>query len=125
MKAWDNAGFDLAETTQMTVHELKQDSNGLQIVDVRSPDEWEKGHIPGAQHIFLPDLRDGVQGKTAKTVEEKLDKQKPVAVYCDSGYRASLAASLLQKQGFADVRNVPGSWQAWTHAGYPEAKVTK
>ena len=125
MKAWDNAGFDLAETPQMTVHELKQDSDGLQIVDVRSPDEWKKGHIPGAQHIFLPDLRDGVQGKTAKTVEEKLDKQKPVAVYCDSGYRASLATSLLHNQGFVDVRNVPGSWQAWTNAGYPEAKITK
>jgi hydroxyacylglutathione hydrolase len=123
MKAWDNAGFDLTETPQMTVHELKDNSDGLQILDVRTPTEWKKGHIPDAQHIFLPELRNGVHGKTPKNVEEKLDKQQPVATYCDSGYRASLAASLLQHQGFADVRNVPGSWQAWTHAGYPQAKI--
>jgi hydroxyacylglutathione hydrolase len=42
-----------------------------------------------------------------------------VATYCASGYRASLAASLLQRAGFEDVRNVPGSWKAWTSAGYP------
>jgi len=125
MKAWDNAGFDLDTIPQMTVHELNQNSDGLQILDVRTPTEWKKGHIPGAQHIFLPELRNGVLGKTPQAVECQLDKQKPVVTYCDSGYRASLAASLLQNQGFADVRNVPGSWQAWTHAGYPVSKVEK
>jgi hydroxyacylglutathione hydrolase len=57
-------------------------------------------------------MRDGIDGKLG------LDRQKPLAVYCDSGYRADIAASLLQRQGYADVRNVPGSWQAWTKAGY-------
>lgn len=123
MKAWDNAGFDLVDLPQMSVHELNSDSDGVQIVDVRTPSEWKKGHIPQAQHIFLPELRNGARGKSSKVVESKLDKQQPVATYCDSGYRASLAASLLKNQGFSDVRNVPGSWQAWTHAGYAEAKV--
>ena len=44
----------------------------------------------------------------------KLDKNRPVAVYCDSGYRASLAASLLLRRGFKEVFNVVGSWKAWT-----------
>jgi hydroxyacylglutathione hydrolase len=125
MKAWDNAGFDLDELPQMTVHELNSAADSVQIVDVRTPSEWKKGHIPQAQHIFLPDLRNGAYGKTPKGLESKLDKQQPVATYCDSGYRASLAASLLQKQGFSDVRNVPGSWQAWKRAGFAEAKVEK
>lgn len=112
MKAWDNAGFPLGNLYQMTVHEVKAQAIELQILDVRSPDEWKKGHIPGAKHIFLPEV-------PQKSGE--LSNKKPVAVSCDSGYRASLAASILKKQGF-DVRNVPGSWQAWLNAGYPVEK---
>ncbi len=112
MKAWDNAGFPLSELDQMTVHEVKEQSDALQILDVRSPDEWEKGHIPGAKHIFLPEV---------PKKSRELSKKKPVAVYCDSGYRASIAASILQNDGF-DVHNVPGSWQAWLNAKYPVEK---
>lgn len=112
MKAWNNAGFPLSEVDQMTVHEVKKQAEDLQILDVRSPDEWKKGHIPGAIHIFLPEVPE------KSTV---LNKEKPVAVYCDSGYRASLAASLLKIEGF-DVHNVPGSWQAWLSAEYPVEK---
>jgi hydroxyacylglutathione hydrolase len=45
-----------------------------------------------------------------------------VAVYCDSGYRASLAVSLLRRDGFTEVHNVPGSWKAWLAAGYDVEK---
>lgn len=110
MKAWDNSGFDIEPVPQMTVHELKEQRDGVQILDVRSPDEWENGHIPGARHFFVPDLCENL---------DKFDRNKPVVAYCDSGYRASLASSLLKRQGFKTVYNVPGSWQAWTHAGYP------
>jgi hydroxyacylglutathione hydrolase len=112
MKAWDNAALPLAEIDQMTVHELKKRADEVQIVDVRSPDEWKGGHIPGAKHIFLPEL---------EKKSRELDKDAPVAVYCDSGYRASLGTSILQKQGF-HVHNIPGSWQAWTNANYPVEK---
>ena len=113
MKAWDNAGMQIIEVGQMTVHEVKKRASELQIVDVRSPEEWEKGHIPAATHIFLPELE-----KRAR----ELEKKKPVAIYCDSGYRASLGTSILQKQGFVEVHNVPGSWQAWRNANYPIEK---
>ena len=43
----------------------------------------------------------------------------PVAVYCDSGYRASIGTSILKQEGFRCVRNVPGSWQAWKKAKFP------
>lgn len=113
MKAWDNAGLPLAETDQMTVHEIRRDGKGVQILDVRSPHEWQEGHIPGARHIFLPELprRAG-----------ELDRARPTVTYCDSGYRASLAASILQARGFDRVHNVPGSWQAWKNAKYPVEK---
>lgn len=112
MKAWDNASQPIVEVGQITVHEVKARADELQIVDVRSPEEWKEGHIPGAIHIFLPELE--------KRAGE-LNKKKPVAIYCDSGYRASLATSILQPQGL-DVHNVPGSWQAWKNAKYPIEK---
>jgi len=110
MKAWDAARFPLAEVGQMNVHELNKRARDLQIVDVRSPREWKNGHVPGARHIFLPDLR--------KRIGE-LDRSKLTAVYCGSGYRASIATSILKREGFNELWNVPGSWEAWKKAKLP------
>lgn len=112
IESWVNAGFPLKRLTQMTVLEVNEalPPKDLQVVDVRSPSEWQSGHVPGAKYIFLPELEESVR---------KLDKKKPIAVYCDSGYRASVGASLLARQGFTDVRNVPGSWKAWKAAELP------
>ena len=57
MRAWQNAGYPLRELPQMTIHELQNSRNGLQVVDVRGPAEWKNGRIPGATHIFLPHLQ--------------------------------------------------------------------
>ena len=110
MKAWDAAGFPLADVGQMSVHELNKRARDLQIVDVRSPREWKNGHVPGARHIFLPELR--------KRIGE-LDRSKPTAVYCGSGYRASIATSIMKPAGFEKLWNVPGSWEAWKKARLP------
>ena len=115
MKAWETAGMPMDQIEQMPVHELrKHQKNGskITILDVRSPEEWDEGHIPGAEHHFLAEMRDRITG---------LDKDKRYATYCASGYRASIASSLMQSRGFKDVINVPGSWDAWVSAGYPAA----
>ena len=52
----------------------------------------------------------------------ELERDRPVLVYCATGYRASLAASLLQREGFTDVRNLPGSFHAWKAAKFPVEK---
>ena len=110
MRAWGNAGLPLEAVGQMTVQEIKQAGKKLQLLDVRSRDEWNKGHIPNASHVFLGELRENLG---------ELDQSKPTAVYCDSGYRASIATSILKQAGFGSVYNVPGSWQAWKKAGFP------
>ena len=110
MKAWDAAGFPLERIGQMSVHELNERKASLQVIDVRSPGEWKKGHVPGAHHIFVPELR--------KRMNE-LDRNKPTAVYCGSGYRASIATSILKTAGFNELWNVPGSWEAWKKAKLP------
>jgi len=94
----------------MSVLELNERKSLLQVLDVRSPGEWKKGHVPDARHIFLPEL--------GKRMGE-LDRNKPTAVYCGSGYRASIATSILKAAGFNELWNVPGSWEAWKKAKLP------
>jgi hydroxyacylglutathione hydrolase len=110
MKAWDAAGLPLERIGQMSVHELNERKSSLQVLDVRSPGEWKKGHVPGARHIFVPELRDRMN---------EIDRNKPTAVYCGSGYRASIATSILKPQGLNELWNVPGSWEAWKKAKLP------
>jgi hydroxyacylglutathione hydrolase len=110
MKAWDAVGFPLERIGQMSVHELNERKSSLQVLDVRSPNEWKKGHVPGAHHIFVPELRDRMK---------EIDRNKPTAVYCGSGYRASIATSILKPLGFKELWNVPGSWEAWKKAKLP------
>jgi hydroxyacylglutathione hydrolase len=112
MKSWDAAGFPIERIGQMSVHELNEKKSSLQIVDVRGPGEWKKGHVPGARHIFVPELR--------KRVGE-LDRGKATVVYCGSGYRSSIASSILKQEGFEELWNVPGSWEAWKAAKLPIA----
>ena len=106
--AWCDAGGDLEQIPQITVHELRR-ADDVTPLDVRKPDEWKAGHVPKAKHAFLGKLRERI---------EDLDTSRPYAIYCDSGFRASIASSLLAANGFADLRNVPGSWRAWSAAGY-------
>src|SRR5947208_3485139 len=110
MRAWDAAGFLLERIGQMSVHELNERKSALQVVDVRSPGEWKRGHVPGARHIFVPELRNRMN---------ELDRNKLTAVYCGSGYRASIATSILKPEGFKELWNVPGSWEAWKKAKLP------
>lgn len=116
MKAWDNKGLPLERLPQLSVGQLAEKQDRFQLLDVRSPSELKSGRIDGAKHKFVADLRHGVEDDLG------LDPSKPVAVYCGSGYRASIAASLMKRDGFQDVHNVPGSMQAWKQAGFPVNK---
>ena len=51
-----------------------------------------------------------------------LDRERPVAAYCKTGYRASIAASVLKQAGFEQVASIPGSFTAWQAAGLPVEK---
>ncbi len=115
MKGWLEAGMPFERTGQLSVHELHEQltrqADGLQVLDVRRRDEWEQGAVPTAKHMYVPDL-------PGRLDELKLDRDKPLAVYCGSGYRASIAASILQSLGFSQVSSVPGSMKAWKSAGF-------
>lgn len=105
---WQRAGFRLDEIPQISVLDLRRQLNAhpsdLQVVDVRKPMEWETGHVEQAVLKPLDGLR---------TMLSDLDPQKPIAVHCKSGYRSSIASSLLERAGFRQVMNVVGGFDAW------------
>ncbi|KUI47940.1 sulfurtransferase [Mycobacterium sp. GA-1199] len=76
----------------------------LQIVDVRNPGEVAAGTIPNAHTIPVGQL---------PTRLDELDPVKPTVVYCAGGYRSSVAASLLRQNGFGDVSDILGGYNAW------------
>lgn len=110
MDEWTKQAGEFASIGQMPVQELRKQlgNKDLQILDVRQPTEWDHGHLPNARYMFLPEI--------PKRMGE-LDQSKPVVTYCGTGYRASIAASLLKRGGF-NVSSVPGSFDAWLAAKY-------
>lgn len=85
------------------------------VVDVRTPDEFAAGHVPGA--INLP--HDTVTGDEPALSDWK---QKPVVVYCHSGRRAGMAAKVLEAKGFTRIEHLSGDMQGWQQAGRPVAR---
>lgn len=92
---------------------LKASTPGLQLLDVRTPEEVAAGIIAGASHINVHDA-DFVE-KAAQT----LDKNAPLVLYCKAGGRSAKAADLLAAQGFSKIYNLTGGITAWESAGKP------
>lgn len=114
MASWFREGLPVEQTPQITVQdlhgELSADEGHIQVVDVRQPAEWEQGHIREAVLKPLPKLTAMLEG---------LDPSRPIAVHCKSGYRSSIASSLLTRAGMRDVMNVIGGFDAWQACNLP------
>ncbi|SFF02862.1 MBL fold metallo-hydrolase [Spirosoma endophyticum] len=81
-----------------------------QLIDLRGAAEYKRGHLPGAQNIFVGTLAQNL---------DKISKNKRVVVYCQGGDRATIGYSLLIAQGFTHVQNYSGSLNAWINQGHP------
>tara|TARA_B100000614_G_C14442219_1_gene450694 strand:- start:267 stop:941 length:675 start_codon:yes stop_codon:yes gene_type:complete len=113
MMGWRTAGRPIDFLPQWTAGELearRQKDKSLVILDARQPGEWQSGHVPGARHI--------PGGEMIERWRE-VPKDRPVAVYCGSGYRSSVAASLLKAHGHAEVYNTLGGFTAWRNLDLP------
>jgi rhodanese-related sulfurtransferase len=111
--AWQESGRPLDTLPQMSVHELRErldDADAPLVVDAREQQEYDGRHIRGAVHLpFWAVPESGGE----------LPRDRPLAVICEAGLRSSLAASLLARHGYRDLRNVSGGMAAWLQAGYP------
>ena len=95
---------------------------GAPIVDVREPEEFEDGHIPGAVNIprgLLEFEVDGHPAVTYKTEEALSHRERPVVLYCLSGGRSALAAEALKRLGFTNPMSLAGGILAWEDQGHP------
>lgn len=95
------------------IEEKKQDPNFV-IIDVRRPDEYAGGHIPGAINIASANL----SGRL-----ESLDRDGVYLLCCQRGGRSAGAREVMEKAGFGDVYEVKGGMSAWEAAGFPVAGV--
>ena len=106
--SWFKSSYPLKKINTWSVHELKENLRAdMHLLDVRDIKKWEKGHIPGAHHVYVGELKD------------HLDEipQLHIVVYCDSGFKGSIAASILERNGYT-VTNVLGGFKAWEEAEY-------
>jgi rhodanese-related sulfurtransferase len=81
------------------------------LLDVREPNEWGGGVIPGAHPV--------PRGVLEGTVEDRIPLDATVILYCAVGARSALAARSLEQMGFSRVENLEGGFQAWAGAGFP------
>lgn len=100
----------VAQTNRVSVQALDELTGRTTIIDIRTPKEWEGGHIEGSMNIPLSHL------------EERLDEVPTtgnVIVQCQGGYRSAIAASLLARDGHEDVMDLIGGYKAWTTSKRP------
>jgi hydroxyacylglutathione hydrolase len=110
--AWIEAGLPVESNGRVSVDELAQRlraSDAPLLLDVRQTTEFAEGHIPGAVHLFAGNLQDRLA---------TLPRDRPIVTICASGYRSSVASSLLRSAGFGDVSSVSSGFPAWEGLGY-------
>jgi hydroxyacylglutathione hydrolase len=105
--AWSASGRTLTSFQTAEVADLASwilSAEPMTVVDVRYEDEWVHGHVPGSVHLAVPDIPHHAH---------ELPRTAPVAVHCGVGYRAAIAASLLEQAGFRSILHVVGPYSDW------------
>ena len=102
---------EIDEISTIEAHERLESSESPLFVDVREPDEWEEGHIPGALYTGRGRLEQRIEGLVP-------DKSRPLVVYCSGGSRSAFAAKTLVELGYENVVNLAGGFVDWKRNGF-------
>lgn len=107
---YDDPAAALPEVTAETLARRQTTSEKLLVIDVRSPDEFAKGHVPGAINL----VHDTITGR-----EPVLSgwTNEAVVLYCHSGRRSAIAARVLKKQGYLKLEHLQGDYPGWEKSG--------
>jgi hydroxyacylglutathione hydrolase len=109
---WTKAAQDIGTVPTCSVQQLKDrlEKEHPFILDVRDIKNWRAvGHIPGAHHIYIGELPNHL---------DEIPKNEHLVIYCDAGYKGSLAASILSLHQYHTMTNVLGGMTAWKRAGF-------
>ncbi len=111
----------LQAQTQLTTEDFQKQlskSGSPQLLDVRTPEEFGEGHLANAANLDY-------KSPAFKEKIAKLDKSKPVFVYCLSGGRSAAAATALHENGFNEVYDMKGGYLKWNISGKPVSGANK
>jgi hydroxyacylglutathione hydrolase len=114
IETWIAAGLPIEQTPQVAPVAIARKlgaGEAVHIVDVRGDGEWASGHVAGARHVM--------GGHVAACAEQLRQLDGTIAVICGSGYRSTVASSVLQRAGLTNVVNVTGGMNAWRQSGLP------
>ncbi|WP_159472809.1 rhodanese-like domain-containing protein [Dyadobacter sp. 3J3] len=102
---WKKSGKEIDMVTSLPAQEFAERYNEgeIKVIDVRKPDEFEAGHVDGAENIPLDTINESMTA---------LSKNETLYVHCAGGYRSMIAASILKSRGFDDVVNIEGGYGA-------------
>ena len=101
----------ISELTPQQVRERIQRGDSLVLLDVREPNEWNLGRLPGAVHI--------PRGIMETAIEARVPRNAEVVIYCAGGNRSALAADTLQQMGYGKVHSMSGGFRDWVGTGGP------
>jgi hydroxyacylglutathione hydrolase len=107
MDAWQASGRPLSTFETVDVEDMAEwilSAEPMTVMDTRDEHEWAAGHVPGAVHVYVPDVPHRAN---------EIPREAPVAVHCASGYRAGIAASLLEQAGLKRIIHVNGPFSDW------------
>ena len=99
-----------AEIKEIDPHDVAARLDHFTLLDVREPEEFEQGAVPGAVHLPRGNLEFSVEGRLP-------DKNAPIAVYCAGGVRSAFAAKTMQDLGYTDVVSIIGGFNKWKDEG--------
>jgi hydroxyacylglutathione hydrolase len=114
-EAWRDAGMSISTCGTLSCHKLEESK--IPVLDVREVTEYEEGHISGAYNVFVGFISDKVP-----EILKKYPKNEPLVVTCSVGHRASVAISVLQRNGYQNISNLLGGMDAWKKLKLPLQK---
>lgn len=106
-RAQSNASGGEVKVLSVEAYKAKLSDASVQLIDVRTPQEFAQGHIAGAKNINVLDP------KFANEAAQILSKDKPVALYCRTGNRSQRAVSILRDLGYKTIYDLKGGYLAW------------
>jgi rhodanese-related sulfurtransferase len=102
----NEAKREIQEIDVEALKTMQKRGDSFELIDVREPDEVQRGTIPGAKHVSRGVLERDIDKVTT-------DKNRKIVLYCGGGSRSALSAWMLKKMGFNNVYSLIGGWSAW------------
>src|SRR5262245_29402696 len=112
LKLVDDAKSRIRQIDIEAYKQMVEDSEPHVLVDTREDNEWQAGHVAGAEHLSRGIIERDIEAKHP-------DKSTRLVLYCGGGFRSALVADSLRKMGYTNAISLDGGWRALKASGLP------